>query len=101
MAVTLKITTTKLEGSEWYGRSSPEASITFMQIEAWMETLPGFLGHTQRIIDANTRAQEIKFDTLENYQNYHETRATNAAWKARSEWNEANGTTFVTEEIID
>lgn len=101
MAVTLKITTTKPEGLEWYGRSSPEASITFMQIEAWMETLPGFLGHTQKIIDANTRAQEIKFDTIENYQHYREVRETNEAWNARRIYNDANGVTLVLEEIID
>jgi antibiotic biosynthesis monooxygenase (ABM) superfamily enzyme len=101
MAVTLKITTTKPEGMEWYGRSSPEAAAIFVQIEAWMETLPGFLGHTQTIIDANTRAQEIKFDTLENYQNYREVRMTNAAWLARSEYNDSNGVTLALEEIID
>jgi hypothetical protein len=101
MAVTLKITTTKPESSEWYGRSSPEAAVIFLQIEAWLETLPGFLGHTQQIIDANTRGQEIKFDTLENYRSYLEARATNTAWKARSDYNVASGVTFVAEEIID
>ena len=101
MAVTLKITMTKPESTEWYGRSSPAAAATFVQIEAWMETLPGFLGYTQQIVDANTRAQEIKFDTLENYQNYREVRMTNAAWLARSTYNDSNGVTAILEEVID
>jgi hypothetical protein len=101
MAVTLKITTTKPENTEWYGRSSPEAAVLFLQLEAWMETLTGFLGYKQQIIDSNTRTQELKFDSLANYQTYLETRVTNAAWKARSDYNLANGTTFVVEEIID
>lgn len=101
MAVTLKITTTKPAGLEWYGRSSPEAAATFLQIEAWMETLPGFLGHTQSIIDANTRAQEIRFDTEENYQNYRDQRVMNPAWVARSEYNDSNGVTLAIEKIVD
>jgi hypothetical protein len=101
MAVTLKILTTKPDGVVWYGRSSPEAAAIFVQIEAWMETLPGFLGHTQSIIDANTRAQEIRFDTEENYRNYRTVREENDVWLAREAYNNANGVTSLLEKVID
>ena len=38
---------------------------------------------------------------IENYQNYREVRMTNAAWLARSEYNDSNGVTLALEEIID
>lgn len=101
MPVILKITTTKPDGVEFYGRSSPEAAVKFLKIEAWLEKLPGFLGHTQAIVDSNTRAQEIKFDTLENYNNYQVQKDSVEEWVDRAQYNQENGITVDWEEIVD
>lgn len=101
MPVILKITTTKPDEVEFYGRSSPEAAAKFLKIEAWLEKLPGFLGHTQSIVDSNTRAQEIKFDTLENYNNYQVQKDSVEEWVDRAQYNQENGITVDWEEIVD
>jgi hypothetical protein len=101
MAVTLRTTTTKPAAVAWYGRSSPEAAATFLQIEAWMEALPGFLGHTQSIIDENTRYQEIIFDTEANYINYRTLREQCQPWQNREAYNNANGVEIDLQVIID
>jgi hypothetical protein len=101
MAITLKTTITKPEGAEWYGKFSPESTVIINQIQTWVETLPGFLGQKNQTLDANTRIQEIKFDTLENYQNFRKLRLTNADWQARLDYNNSVGITAVVEENVD
>jgi hypothetical protein len=101
MAITLKTTITKPESAEWYGKSSPESAVILNQIQTWMENLPGFLGQKNQNIDANTRFQEIKFDTLENYQNFRAERMGDAGWQARLDYNNSVGITAVLEIVVD
>jgi antibiotic biosynthesis monooxygenase (ABM) superfamily enzyme len=75
MPVTVTITTTKPDNVLFFHESSPENAIAYTELNAWVATLPGFMGVTLSLPDNNTRIIEYTFDTVKNYAD---------AWAARS-----------------
>jgi hypothetical protein len=73
-----------------------------LEYKAWMSSLPGFISSGKESSpDANTRIQQLIFETVEDYAKFVNQRVTNAGWLARKEYTTLHGFQIETVETID
>lgn len=100
MPINVTVTTTTPKDVPFFSDSTPENAALAAQLNAWFETLPGFLGITRNVVDTNTRVVTTTWDTLENYTNAMTARASRPEILAKKEYKIAHGISDTISETL-
>lgn len=100
MLVTLTLTTIKPDTVVWFPEYSEENRQAVDTINAWTKEQPGFIKQSTVDTDTNTRVMTFEWDSVENYANWFSLRNNLPEQIIRSNYNRANGMTFVSNETI-
>ena len=91
MPITLTITSTKPANSQFFREFSEENNQMGKTLHEEIRALPGCVNNTWTVVDDDTRIFTFVFDTIENYDNYQETKTSLPGWAESQEYNLVNG----------
>jgi len=93
MPVIVTKTTITPDNVPFFVDSSLENAALAAELNAWVETLPGFISVTRNLIDINTKVTVTTWDTIENYNSAVLAKSTRNEQEAKRAYKLANKVT--------